>query len=381
MSGLSFRRIAVPLVAAALAGCGSVAPSPKPADTGPVAQTTPTTVSPPSDTWELVPMDPAQASGLLLADVISTDDGFVAVGPGPAGHGAVALASADGLTWTVEPITAPDRTPSRLVQWGDKVIAYGGGETSRCAHPFGLDTWVRASGSWTEAPFADELCDASLVDAAIVAGVPVMVGSGAGDNAIAWSSTDGLTWDDHSGQFAGLLPRGVESDGTRAFAAGQVNGQIWTSSTTDGVAWSPPSPLHDLPRTLEIVEVVSISGTATIIASDIGNAVGVIDPGTGAGWVTEPAVGLRADLLIGVRTFDAGLLAVGGDGTAAQAWVSRDGRSWRALDLPPALLTPDASVNGVAVRDGRAILIGTVARAKGEMVSSIWTGAEALVAP
>ena len=336
-------------------------------------------LSSPSDTWQLVTID-ASVPASVLADVIATDDGFVAVGAAVENqHGAVAISSLDGLTWTAEPITSTDRTPTNLLRWGDKVVAFGAGGTP-CAHPFGLDTWVRVDATWTEAPFVDQLCLAAMVKGAVVGGIPVLVGTGPGDNPIAWSSTDGLHWEDHSGPFAGLLPRGVATDGSTAFAAGEGNGRIWTSSTTDGLAWTAPAPIPGLTGSISIVGMAWIGGSPTIIAEE-GTSIGVIDPGTGGGWAVEPAVGLRPELLGSIKSFDGGLLAVGGDGTLAQAWVSRDGRAWRPLDLPPPLLAANASVSGIAVRDGRAVLIGSVARPNGDMVSAIWAATAALVAP
>jgi len=362
-----------------LAACGQ-APLPT------VASGTPGSNAPASrelssspDSWQLVAID-AVVPPSLLTDVIATDNGFVAVGAAVENHhGTVALSSSDGLTWMAEPITAIDRTPSSLLRWGNKVVAFGAGETP-CAHPFGLDTWVRDAGTWTEAPFVDELCLAAMVNGAVVGGIPVLVGTGPGDNPIAWSSTDGLHWEDHSGPFAGLLPRGVATDGSTAFAAGEGNGHIWTSSTTDGLAWTAPAPIPGLTGSISIVGMAWIGGSPTIIAEE-GTSIGVIDPGTGGGWAVEPAVGLRPELLGSIKSFDGGLLAVGGDGTLAQAWVSRDGRAWRPLDLPPPLVAANASVSGIAVRDGRAVLIGSVARPNGDMVSAIWTASAAFVAP
>jgi hypothetical protein len=123
-----------------------------------------------------------------------------------------------------------------------------------------------------------------------------------------------------------------------------------------------------------------IDGAPTIIAGQ-GGVLGTIRPDGSGGWTTMESSGLTADLLGTISAFDGGLLAVGGNGPGAHAWVSRDGSSWRPVELAPELASAGASVAGVAVRDGRAILIGATVTGADNAASSIWTGSADLVRP
>lgn len=227
---------------------------------------------------------------------------------------------------------------------------------------------------------SDLLCRATGVGIAFVGDEAVLVGSGPGDVPTVWSSTDGLRWVDHGQAFAGLLPRAVVSDGKTAmlFATGAT--ATWSSTTTDGSTWTTPAAIPGLPGTLVISGGFRIDGQSTIIAS-VGGVLGKIRADDSGGWVTTPASGLTADDLGMVSQFAGGLLAVGGNGPGARAWVSRDGTSWRALALPAALSVDGASVNSVAIRGGRALLIGTVPAGIDAPASSIWTGSAELLAP
>lgn len=108
---------------------------------------------------------------------------------------------------------------------------------------------------------------------------------------------------------------------------------------------------------------------------------GTLRPDGAGGWTRIAATGLTADELGSISTFDGGLLAVGGNGPGAQAWVSRDGVVWRELDLPADLAADGAHVAGVAVRDGRAILVGGWPVGIDNATSTIWTGPANLLAP
>jgi hypothetical protein len=304
----------------------------------------------------------------------------VAAGSGASGQSPAAVSSTDGVTWHVETITGGNRAPAQLATWGDRVLAAGAGGVA-CAHPYGLDTWVRsAAGTWTEAPFSNLLCGAEDVRIAFVGDVAVLVGVGPGDNAVVWSSTDGLHWIDHGNAFSGLLPAAVTTFGGRTTLIAQGPTATWSSTTTNGSSWTAPAPIAGLPGGLLIHGVFPIDGNLTIIAS-VGGVLGTMRPDGGGGWTTTAATGLTSDELGSISSFDGGLLAVGGSGPGAQAWVSRDGVAWRALDLPAALATDGAHVAGVAVRDGRAILIGGWPVGIDNASSTIWTGPADLVAP
>jgi hypothetical protein len=384
------------LAAAALilvAGCtalpnppshGPTTPSASPGASlsGPPTTTSPTAVAspltPPTGDWQRVWPTPDDREGFLM-DAIATRAGFVAVGADSLQR-PFALSSADGASWTSEVVPGRQFGPAALISWGDQVLGVASGGLP-CAHPFGVDTWIRsADASWTEAAFDELFCSGASLDAVIVDDAPIVVGTGPGDNPVAWSSTDGLRWVDHSQVFAGLLPHAVATDGQTAVAFGEGGSGIWTSTTADGHAWSPTSPIPGTSNGIVIHAAFWIGGRPTVIASE-GRTVGTIQSDGNGGWTTQPADTLDADQLGTIRSDGTGLLAVGGVDTAAMAWVSSDGVRWRRLVLPDVLGAPNASVQAVAIRDERAILLGSILNPAGNPVSAVWVGPADLVSP
>jgi hypothetical protein len=375
---------ASPSVTASVAPSLDASPAPSPTATALPSTPSPTASAGPSipavaDGWQLV-WPNATKPRLILSTVIATAAGFVAVGADVPGQKPAAISSSDGVTWMSEAITGDLRSPASLATWGDRLLAVGTGGAN-CAHPAGLDTWVRsAAGHWTEAPFTDLLCQATDVRIAFVGSTAVLVGSGPGDNPVVWSSSDGLHWADHSQAFAGILPKAVVSDGKTAVLFAEGPTATWSSSTSNGSTWTAPAALPGLPGGLTIDGAFRIDGQPTIVAS-VGGVLGTIRSNGSGSWDTTAASGLTADDLGSISQFAGGLLAVGGNGTGAAAWVSSNGASWRPLSLPPALAVDGASVGAVAVRDGRAILVGTVPAGIDNAASSIWTGSADLLAP
>jgi hypothetical protein len=382
-----------------LGACASATPTPSPSSlpsAPPVASSAPSSAAsvppaltaPPSTAptptaipagWQKV-WSPASDPATLLAAVIATPDGFVAVGSDRAGQHPAAVSSTDGVAWRTEGIGGDGRTPTTLAKWGDRVLATGAGETP-CTHPFGLNTWVRsASGTWREAPFVDLLCHAEEVSIAFLHDRPILVGSGPGNGPVAWSSTDGLHWTDHSAAFTGLLPLGVVSDGRAATLFAQGPTAISTSTTTDGSTWTTPAKIAGTTASLGIDGAFLIDGRPTVITSQ-GEDLGTLRADGNGVWFKMLATGLTPGDLGTITAFDGGLLATGGNGPGAEAWVSLDGASWRPLELPKALAVNGASVGGVAVRDGRAVLIGAIPAEINNPTSSIWTGPAELLAP
>jgi hypothetical protein len=349
---------------------------------GPHTTTSPIAVaSPPSSPtgdWQRVWPTPDDREG-FLTDVIATRTGFLAVGADSLQR-PFALSSKDGASWTSEVVPGRQFGPTALIPWGDRVLGVASGGLP-CAHPFGVDTWIRAAdASWTEAPFDELFCSGASLDAVIVDDAPIIVGTGPGDNPVAWSSTDGLRWTDHSQAFTGLLPHAVATDGQTAVAFGESGSGLWTSTTVDGRSWSATSPIPGTSKGIAIHAAFWIDGLPTVIASE-GRTVGTIRSDGSGGWTTQPADTLDADQLGTVRSDGTGLLAVGGVDTAAMAWVSADGVRWRRLVLPDVLSALNASVQAVAIRDERAILLGSILNAAGNPVSAIWIGPAELVAP
>jgi hypothetical protein len=385
-----------------LGGCSSATPTPSllsspapsvgvsaPPSSTAAASLSPTPSAPPSTPpatptaipagWHKVWPGSADPKALLQT-VIATTRGFVAAGSGANGQSPAAVSSTDGVTWHSERITGGNRAPTELSTWGDRVLAAGPGGVA-CAHPYGLDTWVRsAAGAWSEAPFTNLFCGAEDVRIAFVGDVAILVGVGPGDNPVVWSSTDGLHWVDHGQEFSGLLPAAVTTSGGRTTLIAEGPTATWSSTTTDGSSWTAPAPIAGLPGGLTIHGAFLIDGAPTIVAT-VGGVLGTLRPDGAGGWTRTAATGLTADELGSISIFDGGLLAVGGNGPGAQAWVSRDGVAWRELDLPADLAANGAHVAGVAVRDGRAILVGGWPVGIDNATSTIWTGPANLLAP
>jgi hypothetical protein len=384
---------------ALLVGCSSVAPtaSPAPSPTEPAPSPTASSSaaatavpSAPSILPSVAPSAPATAGwqkvwpgagapNRTLAAIVALDAGYVVTGVDRVTLAPAAMASPDGVTWADEAITGKDVYPSSLAAWGDRVVAAGAGQVP-CAHPFGLDTWIRsAAGAWTEAPFNDLFCRGSDVDIAIVDGRPILAGSGPGDSADAWSSTDGLRWVDRSRVFSGVLPRALAGDGSSAVIFAQSSSGTWVSTSADGSQWSVPAMIPGLPADLVIEGAFWIDGAPTLVVTE-GDVVGSIRPDGQGGWQRSQAEGIAAGELGSVTAFDGGMLAVTADATV-RAWVSREGLSWRPLTLPEDLSAAGANVAAVAVRGDRAVLIGSLPDAGGDPVSVIWTGPASLVLP
>ncbi len=364
--------------AAGLSTAGSAAPSTT-GSTGP-------SVPPPSGPdaslapgWTLVWPSSGDPEA-LINDVVATPDGFAAVGSDPNDTHSFALVSADGSAWTPEAIPERQFGPLRLIAWGHRLFAWAAGGLP-CAHPYGLETWVRSTNdSWAEAPFLESLCGGESVDAVIVDDHVALVGTGPGDNAVAWSSADGLGWADHGAVFAGLLPQGATTDGSLAVAAGEGSAGLWTSKTADGRTWTAPAMIPGTQDGLVVRGAFWIDGQPSLVVSG-DTTVGVVRPNGVGGWSIQASVGLKPDVLGAIRSDGAGLVALSGVDTATAAWVSSDGLVWRPVDLPEALRTTGAFVRALAVRDGRAVLTGSVVDRLGNPVSAIWIGPAALVQP
>ena len=376
----------LPIVLAAVVACTPVSPGPSPSissaarPSASVASTAPRSVSGSAvnGAWQRTWPGGADRRRALTA-IVAIDGGFVVTGSDRVSKAPAAMSSADGISWADDTIGGENIDPSVLAAWGDRAVAVGAGQVP-CAHPYGLDSWVRSGGGvWAEAPFDDLFCRGSDVRLGFVAGRPILVGSGPGDAAVVWSSVDGLRWVDHSQAFVGLMPRAVTGDGRTAmlFAVGPTG--TWVSTTTDGATWSAPAMIPGLPVDLVIHGAFWIDGAPTLIVS-AGDVVDSIRPDDGGAWRRATAEGLTADELRGVTAFDGGLLAVSGE-NGIEALVSRDGMSWHPIELPHDLGGEDASVAGLAVGGARAVLIGSLTDAVGSSVGAIWTGPDSLVAP
>jgi hypothetical protein len=390
------------VVCLALVGCGpsvaTVAPAatttPSPASTAvavaspsPTSSATPVT-SPSADlTWKLVDLPDSDGVG-AITDVVALPSAVVATGAGGAAgdHGIAWSSADDGATWASEPLPGTTHAMGHSVPWGDRVLTLGEGDGD-CAHPAVTGIWVRdAAGAWAAAPFDPLLCAGGIAQSATAGGNAVIVGTGAGDVAFAWSSADGLTWTDRSAPFEGRLPQGVAADdsGFVAFGVGP-SGPPWSARSADGTTWEKPVPLPGLAEGSIIGNPVVLDGEIAVFVGDPSGAIGVLRPDGAGGWKSEQTSGLTRDTLSRIVSVGDGLVALGGDQSGAKAWTSADGVTWRPLELPAEATDsgPDAALNGAAIVDGRAYLVGQVAgssAARGA-VGALWTGPASLLTP
>ena len=386
----------------ALVGCGpseaTVAPAatatPSPASTAvaaasPSASASATPVTSPSAdlTWKLVDLPDSDGVG-AITDVVALPSAVVATAAGGvAGDHGIAWSSADdGATWTSEALPGTTHAMGHSVAWGDRVLTLGEGDGD-CAHPAVTGIWVRdAAGTWAAAPFDPLLCAGGIAQAATAGDKAVILGTGAGDVAFAWSSADGLKWTDRSAPFEGRLPQGVAADdsGFIAFGVGP-SGPPWSARSADGTTWEKPVPLPGLAEGSIIGNPVVLDGEIAVFVGDPSGAIGVLRPDGNGGWKSEQTSGLTRDTLSRIVSVGDGLVAFGGDQTGAKAWTSADGVTWRPLELPAEATDsgPDAALNGAAIVDGRAYLVGQVAGsgAAGGAVGALWSGPASLLTP
>ncbi len=184
------------------------------------------------------------------------------------------------------------------------------------------------------APFDPILCAGGIAQAATAGDNAVILGTGAGDVAFAWSSDDGLKWTDRSAPFEGRLPQGVASDasGFVAFGVGP-SGPPWSARSADGTSWEKPVPLPGLAEGSIIGNPVVLDGEIAVFVGDPSGAIGVLRPDGSGGWKSEQTSGLTRETLARIVAVGDGLVALGGDQSGAKAWTSADGVTWRPLEL------------------------------------------------
>ncbi len=339
--------------------------------------------------WKLVDLPDSTDVG-SIADVVALPSAVVAVAAGgAAGEHGIAWSSADdGATWASEPLPGTTHGIGHSITWGDRILTLGEGDGD-CAHPYVTGIWIRdAAGTWAAAPFDPLLCAGGIAQAATAGDHAVTLGTGAGDVAFAWSSDDGLKWTDRSAPFEGLLPQGVAADGSGfvAFGVGP-SGPPWSARSADGTAWEKPVPLPGLADDSIIGNPVVLGGEIAVFVGDPSGAIGILRPDGNGGWKSEQTSGLKRDTLARIVAVGDGLVALGGDQSGAKAWISADGVTWRPLELPAEVTAsgPDAALNGAAVLDGRAYLVGQMARTdggtSGGAVGAMWSGPASLLTP
>lgn len=395
------RRLLWLLLVGLLAGCSplpvaSPSPVPSPGASGPVRPSTPTGAASPSptqppaptagagDAWSLAGFG-EEAAATQIRSVTDVADGFVSVGSaGRAAEVAMAWHSADGRAWEAETITGRGTSPASLVRWGDRVIALGGGQSARCAHPGELDVWVRdPDGTWTEAPFDRLFCAGGNPSLVIFGDRPWLVGDGSGDVPILMSSNDGLTWADRSDRIGDdfLWEAAVDRKGLWVVARSLATDDWLVLHSRDGTSWTT-EPLRPAGVRISDVIAASVVDDGLVLLASTGRGIVRLAPAEAGGWDVRAVTGLPGPDLTSVAVVGGGLVAIAArdDGTN-DLWASTDGIAWRPV-ARPAQAGSGSTLLDVAVRDDLAVLVGQVEAPDGTgAIGAVWTAPATILEP
>jgi hypothetical protein len=320
-------------------------------------------------------------AGAIFTDVASIPFGLVIVGGGAGALVPRAWESVDGTVWEARQLTGDGFVPTDLLPWGDRLIALGGGQTSRCAHPVALDAWRRsADGAWQEAPWDPIFCAGGTASQAAASDHLIVAGFGTGDVPFVWTSRDGLSWTDNPFPRAVGAPRAVASIGGTDVVMGTSfeTGRVWVSRSHDGAIWSPPEPLV-VPSSSEILGLMPVDGRFVAILRSEAGAFGAVRSDDGVDWDATEVVGLPRDVGAIMVAVEDGLVALSGTETGPLLWASADGTSWRSVAVPADAET-SGSLLGITVRQGRVYVVGQAASDAGA-VGAAWVGPASLIAP
>ena len=335
--------------------------------------------------WTLVTTgDPTSA--MQFRDVVAVPDGFVVAGStGQAGENPIAIHSADGASWIAEDISGRGgMSPRFLVPWVDGLLVMGGGQSARCAHPGGeMASWVRAAdGTWAQGPFDPVLCVGAPVVPVIHEGKPWLIGSGVADVPFLMDSTDGLNWADHPERLGDVFVQsGLSTAGNLWVVARAPDESALILRSTDGTRFDRMPLVGAGGKHLEVIAAVAFRDRAVLFVND-GSSIGAFSSNGSGGWQETQAAGLPLNGVQSVQVVDDHLIAAGAtDDGQPLAWASADGSSWRLIELPREV-AGGATVGGMAVANGTAVLIGQVTTSDGSTaVGAIWTGPASLLAP
>jgi hypothetical protein len=352
----------------ALASCG-FAPAPSPSPPASVAGL---------GRWQPVSL-PAADPLVGYGTVVATPTGFVVAG-GYVDRPA-AWSSPDGVVWLENSIPGDTRNPSQSIVWGDRVLLVGVGEFGPgCGHPFAIDTWVGdGTGSWLHAPFQQIFCAGGLPSVATAGDLAVIVGAGTGDVPYAWTSADGLHWEDHPGAFADIgLPFTVLATTAGFVTIGVGEQGTWFERSADGVRWRDLVILP-APRDARPIGATVVGTRLVVMLGEPAGTVVRLSSEEASTWTVDRVDGLVATALNRIEAVPGGLVALGGDDTGPTMFVSPDGLAWRRVVLPET--ARGGYVTDVAVGNGRAVMVGGAIGANGETSSAAWVGPAELLAP
>jgi hypothetical protein len=293
-------------------------------------------------------------------------DGLVAIGYDGA-FGSLLWTSTDGRVW--RDVTPPDFKSAGLVSvvpFEGGLLAVGRGDT------FDVDTelaavWISEDGtSWRRVEggpdMRGQMIDVVATDLGIFA-----VGGVPGDDAAGiWRSTDGERWERTGGDFGGAFMWAIAEGGPGLVVTGwrrnpEPDLAVWTSA--DGIDWAL-SPDPEGFRGFEGADVIDYDGSLVIVGNSL-----ALDEREARIWTSDDGLDWRMSDVstslvdAAIRSLVAtpsGIVAVGGRGNDAAAWVSRDGLKWDAFgDTIPNAFFNAAFVNGGTILVAGATQEGT----------------------
>jgi hypothetical protein len=364
------RALGIVAIAVFVAGCTSPVPS-----TMPVAPT----LASPSDAaggeWQR--LDLPNGDEAFLASVAATADDVVIVGVRD--FRPVAWTSRDGGAWTFEQLGPEGAFPGTALAFGDRVLAIGSRQENRCAHPDAIVFWVRAAdGRWTLAPFNNLFCAGGSGVTAVSAGRAAIVGSGAGDQPIAWFSDDGLTWLPRAVR-GGIFPKAIVPMGDGFAAIGTFGFAGWWFARSDGRTGWTIVPFFDPRAEEEAVGFADLGRGFIAWFVDPAGEIAAFTSDTGDAWQSVEMNGLSGIELQRVARMETGYVAFGRAAEGPRLFVSSDGVSWRGIRGPSD--SGSSSYGSLVLWGDRAILLGTIHVGPDADVTAAWTGPASIFEP
>jgi hypothetical protein len=317
-------------------GCGTAQPSASPSTTIVLPDQEPVSIQPAATlkedpVWRRVELP--DADGALNSIAVQGDD-IVIVGALEVDR-PMAWSAHKG-DWTSEKLPADAGVPFVATKFGDRVLVAGGMETSRCAHPAQTTFVVRdAARRWTAAPFAPLFCAASgSLDVAISGEVAGVLGSGVGDQPVAWFSRDGLHWVD-SGLKGELFPKGLATHGEDFVALGLTSDRWWFGRARGVGGWQL-TVVAGLPDPAVSALHGFVDGGDGVVAwfgGDEGEDVAYTSA-NGEVWRKLSQDGLSGMRMLRVKRIGGGFAAIAERAEGQVMLRSVDATSWREIPRP-----------------------------------------------
>jgi hypothetical protein len=360
------------LVAAIVAGCANPAPSETSVSVASPGSS-PTDASAPL--WQLVELPNADRANLLAIGATAHDVVIV----GGRNMAPAAWSSHDGGPWVSEPLAPEVAFPGNVVALGDRMLAVGGNETNRCAHPFATFFWVRdPSGRWTAAPFDRLFCAGGSGVAAVSGGMAAILGTGTGDVPFSWFSDDGLTWVARPIR-RDVFPVALAPAGDGFAALGKFVDDGWWFGRNDGRAGWTLVRFANIAVDAQPVGLVDTGrGLIAWFVDPAGQPVAFVSE-TGASWEPVKLDGLADVVVERVGQTPAGYVLLGLVDAGPRLFLSRDGVNWRNVPGPSDI--GQGLYHSIAFSGGRAYLLATVRDTGDEGFGAVWAAPAALFQP